>query len=129
MDLDITFDSKTMHTAVYIKMDSRDPLLLSEGVCHQLDIISYHLDVEDTTPQGNRQHKQPVVPSVRIKLIHAVRLPPRHDVKVSIHLEGKDELCGPVMIESDTDYLPDRISATESLIVAPETRQTKISPY
>ena len=126
MDLDITFDGKTMRTAVYIKMDSRDPLLLSEGVCHQLGIISYHPDVEDTTSQGNRQHKQPVVPSVRIKLIHAVRLPPRHDVKVSIHLEGKDELCGPVMIESDTDCLPDGILATESLIVAPETRQTEI---
>lgn len=31
MDLDIAFDGKTMRTAVYIKMDSRDPLLLSEG--------------------------------------------------------------------------------------------------
>ena len=50
MDLDITFDGKTMRTAVYIKMDSRDPLLLSEGVCHQLGIISYHQDIEDITP-------------------------------------------------------------------------------
>ena len=67
MDLDITFDGNTMRTAVYvyIKMDSRDPLLLSEGVCHQLGIISYHQEVEDITPQGNKQHQQPVVPLVR----------------------------------------------------------------
>ena len=68
MDLDITFNGKTMRTAVYIKMDSHDPLLLSEGVCHQLGIISYHQDVEDITPQGN---KQPVVPSVRVKFCTA----------------------------------------------------------
>ena len=31
MDLDITFNGKIMRTAVYIKMDSREQLLLSEG--------------------------------------------------------------------------------------------------
>ena len=123
MDLDITFDGKTMRTAVYIKMDSCDPLLLSEGVCHQLGIISYHQDVEDITPQGN---KQPVVPSVRVKLIQAVRLPPRHDVKVSVQLEGNSALRGPVLIESNSEYLPDGISFTESLIATPEQRQTEI---
>ena len=85
MDLDITFDGKTMCTAVYIKMDSRDPLLLFlPSGCR-----GYHT-------QGNRQHKQPIVPSV------------------SIHLEGNDELCGPVMIESDTDYLPDSYRIIDS---------------
>ena len=33
MDLDITFGDKTMKTAVYIKMDAVDQLLLLEGVC------------------------------------------------------------------------------------------------
>ena len=62
MDLGITFDGKTICTAVYIKIDSRDPLLLSEGVCYQLGIISYYQDIDTITPQGN---KQPVVvPSV-----------------------------------------------------------------
>ena len=36
MDLDITFVGKTIRTAVFMKMDSCDRLLLSEGVCHQL---------------------------------------------------------------------------------------------
>jgi len=38
IDLDIVFDGKTMCTPVYVKMDSPDPLLLSEGVCRQLGI-------------------------------------------------------------------------------------------
>ena len=33
MDLDIAFKEKTMTTPVYIKMDTHDQLLLSEGVC------------------------------------------------------------------------------------------------
>jgi len=45
IDLDITFAERTMCTTVYLKMDARDPLLSSEGVCHQLNIISYHPNV------------------------------------------------------------------------------------
>ena len=121
MDLDITFDGKTMHIAVYIKMDSCDLLLLSEWVCHQLGIIFY---LEDITPQGN---KQPVVPSVLVKLIQAVQLPPRYDVKVSVQLEDKSALCGPVLIELNSEYLPDGISFTESLIATPEQKKLKLS--
>ena len=39
IDLDISFDGCTMCTPVYIKMDAKDQLLLSEGVCNQLYII------------------------------------------------------------------------------------------
>ena len=46
MDLDITFGERTMCTPVYIKMDAHDGLLLSEGVCRQLGILSYHQDVK-----------------------------------------------------------------------------------
>ena len=45
MDLDISFDGTTMKTPVYIKLDASEPLLLSEGVCRQLRILSYHPDV------------------------------------------------------------------------------------
>ena len=41
IDLDVTCAVHAMCTTVYLKMDTRDPLLLSEGVCHQLGIISY----------------------------------------------------------------------------------------
>ena len=92
-------------------------------VCHQLGIISYHQDVEDITPQSN---KQLVVHSVRVKLVQAVQLPPRCDVKVSVQLEGNSALCGPVLIESNSEYLSDRICFTESLITTPEQKQTEI---
>ena len=52
MDLDVTFGDKTMQTPVYIKMDAPDQLLLSEGVCRQLGIVTYHKDV--CSPNGAR---------------------------------------------------------------------------
>ena len=45
MDLDVTFGDKTMQTPVYIKLDAPDQLLLLEGVCRQLGIVTYHRDV------------------------------------------------------------------------------------
>ena len=46
IDLDVSFGEKTMRTAVYIKMDAHDQLLLSEGMCRQFRIITYHPDVQ-----------------------------------------------------------------------------------
>jgi len=45
MELDVEFNDKKMKTTVYIKMNSHDQLLLSEGVCRQLGIVQYHPDV------------------------------------------------------------------------------------
>jgi len=56
MNLDINFEGKTMRTPIYIKMDAHDQLLLSEGVCRQLGIISYHEKVEGVRG-GKRQRK------------------------------------------------------------------------
>ena len=41
MDLTISFAGRKLTTPVYIKMDTEEPLLLSEGVCRQLGIICY----------------------------------------------------------------------------------------
>ena len=57
MELDISFGDTTVRTPVYIKMDSPTPLLLSEGVCCQLGIITYHPDIH---PAG-RKSLQPVL--------------------------------------------------------------------
>ena len=45
LDLDICFDGLTMRTPVYVKLDAADQLLLGEGVCRQLRIITYHPSV------------------------------------------------------------------------------------
>ncbi len=42
VELDVTFQEHTMKTTVYVKMDAKEQLLLSEGVCRQLGIVSYH---------------------------------------------------------------------------------------
>ena len=47
--VDIEFQGKTMNTCVYVKMDAPEELLLSEGVCQQLSIISYHPEVQGST--------------------------------------------------------------------------------
>jgi len=41
-NLDVTFVDNAMHTAIYVKMDAFDDLLLSEGVCQQLGIVECH---------------------------------------------------------------------------------------
>ncbi len=53
--LDITFLDRTIHTPVYVKMDSPEQLLLSEGVCRQLGIVSYHpsLGIEPVKAAGS----------------------------------------------------------------------------
>ena len=45
MDLNISYGDKTMVTPIYMKVDAPDQLLLSEGVCRQLGIVSYHQGV------------------------------------------------------------------------------------
>ena len=50
LDLDVSFQGKAMSTPIYAKMDAREQLLLSEGVCRQLGIVSYHQDVEPREP-------------------------------------------------------------------------------
>ena len=45
IDVDITFQETTMRTPVYVKMDAKEQLLLSEGVCRQLGIVTYHREV------------------------------------------------------------------------------------
>ena len=46
LDLDVTFQDLTMNTPVYVKMDAPESLLLSEGVCQQLSIVTYHPDIQ-----------------------------------------------------------------------------------
>lgn len=63
----------------------QNPSLLSEGVCHQLGTISYHPLVEDIAHQNKQM---PVVPLIKVQLIHAMRLLPLQSVTVPVQLEG-----------------------------------------
>ena len=105
-----------MTTAIYIKMDSQDPLLLFEGVCHQLGIISYHPLVEDIAHQ-NKQIT--VVPSVRVQLIHAMCLLPLQCATVLVQLEA-NSFSGPTLTEPGDVTLPDGITVADSAISSTE---------
>ena len=70
-----------MMTPVYIKMNAKDPLLLSEGVCHQLGIISYHPDVQvwnGGRKSGSSYTRNQIakVPAVRVRLVGGVSVSP-----------------------------------------------------
>ena len=49
-----------MTTTVYVKMDARDQLLLSEGVCSQLGILHYHPSVRPWCDEDEYQDTMPV---------------------------------------------------------------------
>ena len=76
---------KAMNTPIYVKMDAHEQLLLSEGVCRQLGIISYHPEVQAFTPTKESENSPPLsgnstnpcqVPSVRVQLVRSVKVPP-----------------------------------------------------
>ena len=50
--LDIGFDGRVLNTSVYVKMDSPNDLLLSEGVCRQLGNIHYRPEVRPVKDTG-----------------------------------------------------------------------------
>ena len=89
MDLDLSFGGVTMQTPVYIKMDAPDQLLLSEGVCRQLGLLSYHPDVQQW--RGGKKQSPPTeqeakVPTVRVKLVQSIQIPPQQSAMVQVHV-------------------------------------------
>ena len=116
MQLEVTFGERTMATTVYVKMDAEEQLLLSEGVCRQLGIITYHPEVEDWKRRRAVSHQKPSsetgvkVPTVRVKLLHSVRLLPSQATPVQVkaeHGKGKDLLVDiatePALIHPDDE--------------------------
>ena len=97
IELDISFQGRTMCTSVYLKMDASDSLLLSEGVCHQLEIISYHPSVV-VRDSRKKRHSSPAVPTVRVQLVRSVRLPPQQTAMATLQMEGHS-LCGSLLME------------------------------
>lgn len=75
-------------------MDAGDQLLLSEGVCRQLEIVSYHPKVEgEKGPLSRKQGESTKVPVVRVKLVDSLRLLAR------VELEDGHDLVGTMLLE------------------------------
>ena len=86
LDLDITFEGKTMKTAVYLKMDAKEALLLSEGVCRQLGIVNYHSHVSPGNTHCEKTASDVLVPTVRVQLVETLKLRPRESVMAGVRL-------------------------------------------
>ena len=85
MEMEITFEGKTLTTMVYVKMDAVDQLLLSEGVCRQLGIVTYHPSlISRNTP---KRKEVAAVPSIRVSLVQSLKLPHSQSALVPIRLD------------------------------------------
>ena len=102
LELDITFQDKTLCTPVYLKIDAHDSLLLSEGVCRQLWVISYHPSI--TVCEPTRQLSSARVTAVSVKLLKSTRLPPWQTTMVSARVEGDFSRVKPLLVEADSEF-------------------------
>ena len=66
IDLDIEFDGRIVSTPIYVKMDAPEPLLLSEEVCRQLGIITYHLKVQESGSDKNYHLVEETLPQYQL---------------------------------------------------------------
>ena len=81
--LSIEFDGKSLTTPVYLKMNSPDGLLLSEGVCRQLGIIMYHNEVRPVKTNSGKtmpDKSLSTVPLVKVSLVKKVNLLPHQSI-------------------------------------------------
>lgn len=94
--LDVTFLDRTIETSVYVKMDAMEPLLLSEGVCRQLGIVTYLPEV------GAPEETAPNEPKIQVRLVQSMKLPPRPDESIVADVSWEQKgLKGPLLLEAD----------------------------
>ena len=89
---------------MYVKMDASEQLLLSEGACHQLDIVTYP-EVQQWRKWQTRwyQHQEETqVPPVRVKLVKSIWLPPSHSAVVDTKLSANVSTDRPLLLEDCT---------------------------
>ena len=95
LDLDIEFDGRVLNTPVYVKMDSPNDLLSSEGVCRQQGIIHYHPKVHPVKDTGKPvSGSSPIqdsadVPWVKVSLVTSVYLLPHQSVCAQVQCAEK----------------------------------------
>lgn len=103
IDLDIHFEGKTMRSPIYI--NAHDQLLLSEGVCRQLGIISYHERVKcwrggrkqmPIVPEDTAIGEEVNVPVVRVNLLRSVHFLPHQSQVIDVAVET-DSSQGPLL--------------------------------
>ena len=123
VDLNVTFEQRTMCTPVYLKMDAHDNLLLSEGLCHQLVIAPYHPKVSADTHTS----KECSTKSVRVSLVSTVRIPPRMSATVIATLDNCTVNDGSFLFQPVAPNDCDGLQLDESLIKVSKGGRTTIA--
>ena len=89
-------------------MDAVDQLLLAEGVCRQLGIVSYHADVqnwEGRSKQGeNHLDHHGAIPLVLVNMLKSVCVLPHQSVLGTIKLDSEFKASAPLLLEPKQDY-------------------------
>ena len=103
-------------------MDAHDQLLLSEGVCRQLDIIFYHSKVERWRggfKQSAIEDKAAVeakVPTVKVQLVRTVRLLPHQSVTTTVQCDSANLGENLVLL---MEYQGDGLLQSEDVLLQP----------
>ena len=123
MDLKISFQGKDTTTPVYITMDAKDQLLLSEVVCRQLGIVQYHPNVEvwrgGHKSQSMNHQSSAVVPMVRVKLVLVTRCLPQQTALARVQVENvlSDK---PVLLETSKSFRAETGLELDSAVIVPD---------
>ena len=145
MELEIAFGEKSIRTSVYIKMDAYDQLLLSEGVCRQLEIINYHPDVhlcKQKQKAGNKNEEKEknsacrdndkdskddvVVPMVRVRLVQGVKLLPQQGTRIQVEKQGDSGNAKTFLVEPDPRMADMGLSVEPTLLELKDGRAAQI---
>ena len=124
-----------MNTLIYVKMDAQEDLLLSEGVCRQLEIVSYHPEVGGHVEKVAKS--QSVVPTisegqvttarVSVWLIESVKVLPRQNVLAAVQLSPVTLVKGTVLIEASDLYARyNGVQLPDTLVVPDEGGVAKV---
>ena len=112
-----------LRTTIYIKLDASEPLLLSEGVCCQLGIVTYHPDVTPTTPC---KRENATVPAVRVRLIETIKLPPRSNRGIVAEVGWEPHLLqGPLLMEANQSLKVSNSVCLPNFLVSDEDVQMR----
>ena len=106
MDLDTTFEDTTICIAVYVKMDAQEQLLLSEGICSQLGLVTYHPEVAATHVQGlPAEDREPTkllqIPVMSVQLASTIPVLPHSAARADICILQDGPYPRPLLVKGD----------------------------
>ena len=98
-------------------MDAQEQLLLSEGVCRQLNIVTYHPSIEPSKVPDKDSDGDALVSTVWVCLVQSLRLPPHQGAVVPVCYEENVEQFQQLLVEAEQEF--DGL-IIESVVIMPQ---------